>query len=82
MIPIELKEPKKYYIAFEGTLAKLQTALGAYEKILNDRILLDMQDRKIMGRAEALLRELIAKPTAARLRELKGRMKESTDNNE
>jgi len=71
MIPIEPKEPKKYYIAFEKTVEKLQTAFDAYKKILDDRLLLDMNDRKIMGRAEALLKELIAKPTAARLRELK-----------
>jgi len=71
MISAELKAKGKYYIAFEMTVAKLQTALDAYKKILDDRILLSMPDRTIMGRAEALLKELIAKPTAARLRELK-----------
>lgn len=74
MIPKVIMESKakgKTYIAFEKTVEKLQTALDAYTIILNDRLLLSMPDRTIMGRAEALLRELIANPTAARLRELK-----------
>ncbi len=79
MISAELKAKGKYYIPFQKTLEKLEAARLAYKVLLDDRIILDMRARKILGDAEKVLKSLIAKPTAARLRELKGRMKEGKD---